>query len=246
MLTQQSIVISTAVKSNEQKPLETSKLMVENNIKLHIDYLLSEIEALDDLEILNETTEDKRAIQQRVEPIILELLNVVELDEQDRMSRHFSRLKMDIKRTFTLLRKHVKEVNKRNQQETTASDADPEKNVIYDDNIMPNQQQQPRLNFVFDDSVTEQTQLFNSVFAPAGSSFDVNLGFTAPDGLTYNGHTTSSSFLRSSTAPCSTSKTSSVSVSVGYPSTYVTSLRQNYLNTSNQLTISSFSQPIVS
>ena len=127
MLFQQSIGTSTAIKSNEQKRLETSKLMIENDIELHIDYRLSEIEASDDLESLNERTEDIRAMQQRLEPIILELLNFVELDEQDRMSRDSSRLKIDIERTFTLLRKQVKNVNRRNQQETTASDPDPRK-----------------------------------------------------------------------------------------------------------------------
>ena len=116
ILTQQSIGISTAIKSNEQKRLETSKLMIENDIKRHIDYLLSEIEASDDLENLNETTEDIGAMQQRLEPIVLELLSFVELGEQDRMSRDFSRLKIDIKRTFTLLRKQIKEVKPRNQQ----------------------------------------------------------------------------------------------------------------------------------
>ena len=92
------------MKSNEQTRLETSKIMIENDIKLHIDYMLSEIEAPDDVESLKETTEDIRAMQQRLEPIILELLNFVELDEPDRMSGDYSRLKIDIKRTFTLLK----------------------------------------------------------------------------------------------------------------------------------------------
>ena len=191
MLAQQSISTSRAIKTNEQKQLETSKLMIENDIKLRTDYMLSEIEASDDLECLNEMKEDRRVMQQRLEPIIFELLNFVELDEQDQMSRDSSRLKIDIKRTFTLLRKQVKEVNTRNQQETTASEPEPTKNIVHDDNIMPHKQQQPRLNFVFDESVTEQTHLYNSASAPAGSSFAVCSSFTAPGGSTYNGHTTS-------------------------------------------------------
>ena len=110
---------------------------------------------------------------------------------------------------------------------------------------MPHQHQQPRLNFVFDDSVTEQTHLFNSASAPAGSSFAVSSSSTSPDGSTYNGHTTSS-FLTLSTAPCSTSQPSFASVPVGYPSTNVTSFWQNHLNPSNPRTFSSFSQTIVS
>ena len=45
ILTLQSIGTSTAIKSNEQKRLETSKLMIENDVKLHIDNMLSEIKA---------------------------------------------------------------------------------------------------------------------------------------------------------------------------------------------------------
>ena len=74
VLTQQSIGTSTAIKSNEQNRLETSQLMIENDIKLQIEHkahMLSEIVASDDLETLNETTEDTRAMQQRLEPIIL-------------------------------------------------------------------------------------------------------------------------------------------------------------------------------
>ena len=194
MLIKQTICTSTAIKSNEQKRLETSKLIIENDIKLHIDYMLSEIEASDDLEKLNELKEDIRAMQQRLEPVIFELLNFVELDEQDQMSKDFSRLKIDIERTFTLLSKQIKEVNTGNQLETTASEPDPKKSIVHDDNIMPHQQQQPRLNFVFDDSVTEQTHLFNSASAHDGSSFANSPNFTAPSGSTYNGHTTSSFF----------------------------------------------------
>ena len=158
--------------------------MIENDIALHIDYMLSEIEASDDLESLNEMKEDIRPMQQRLEPIIFELLNFVDFDEQDQMSRKFSRLKRDIKRTFTLYRKQVKEVNTRNQQETTASEPDPTKSIVHDDKIVPHQPQQPRLNFVFNDSVSEQNHLFISASAPAGSSFAVSSSITASGGST--------------------------------------------------------------
>ena len=52
VLTQQSISTSTATKSNEQKRLETSKLMIENDIKLHTDYLIAAIESSEDIETL--------------------------------------------------------------------------------------------------------------------------------------------------------------------------------------------------
>ena len=60
MLTQQFIGTSTAPKSNEQKRFETSKLMIENDIKLHTDYLIAAIESSEDFETLEETVNEKR------------------------------------------------------------------------------------------------------------------------------------------------------------------------------------------
>ena len=111
-------------------------------------------------------------MQQRLEPIILKLLNFIELDEQDWMSRDFSRLKIELKRTFTLLRKQVKELNTRKQQENTSSEQDPKKSITHDDNIRPHQQQQPRLNFVL--LRYRKNSILDSASAPAGSSFAVN------------------------------------------------------------------------
>ena len=45
MLNQQLIGTSTAIHSNEQKRSETSKLMIENDIKLHTDYIITAIES---------------------------------------------------------------------------------------------------------------------------------------------------------------------------------------------------------
>ena len=52
MLTQQSIGTSTATKSNEQKRWETSNFMIENDIKLHTDYLIAATESSEDIETL--------------------------------------------------------------------------------------------------------------------------------------------------------------------------------------------------
>ena len=45
MLTQQSFGISAEIKSNEQNRSNTSKLMIENDIKLYTDYLISAIKS---------------------------------------------------------------------------------------------------------------------------------------------------------------------------------------------------------
>ena len=47
-------------------------------------------------------------MQQKLEPVVIDLIIGLEPDEQDIMSREHSRLKIDIKRTLTLFRKHVK------------------------------------------------------------------------------------------------------------------------------------------
>ena len=64
MLTQQCIGTSTATKSNEQKRLETSKLMIENDIKLHTDYHIAAIESSEDIETLDETVRSCRSLNQ--------------------------------------------------------------------------------------------------------------------------------------------------------------------------------------
>ena len=121
-------------------------------------------------------------MQQRLKPIILESINFVELDEQDRMPRLQS-AKNRHKKDFHAVKKTSWKVNTRNHQETTASEPDHKKSILHDDNIMPHQQQ-PRLNFVFDDFVTAQTRLFNSASAPAASSFAISSSFTAAGGST--------------------------------------------------------------
>ena len=111
MLTQQSIGTSTATKSNEQKCLETSRLMIESDIKLHTDYLIAAITSSEDVETLEETINEIREMQQKLEPVVLDLISGLEPDEQYIMSRERSRLKIDIKRTLTLFQKHVEEKN---------------------------------------------------------------------------------------------------------------------------------------
>ena len=88
MLTQQSMqCTSTATKSNEQKRLETSKLMIENDIKLLTDYFIAAIESSEDIETFEETINEIREMQQKLEPVVIDLISGLEPDEQDIMSR---------------------------------------------------------------------------------------------------------------------------------------------------------------
>ena len=119
MLTQQSIGTSTTTKSNEQRRLETSKIMIENDIKLHSDYFIAAMESSEDIETIEETVNEIEEMQQKLEPVVLDLISGLEPDEQDIMSREHSRLETDIKLTLTLFRKHVKQ-KKMSLQQTSS------------------------------------------------------------------------------------------------------------------------------
>ena len=82
MLTQQSIGTSTATKSNEQNCLETNKLMIEIDIKLHTDHLIAAVESSEDIETLEETANEVREMQQKLEPVVIDL--IIGLDDEAR------------------------------------------------------------------------------------------------------------------------------------------------------------------
>ena len=107
MLTQQSIGTSTATKPNEQKRLETSKLMIENDIKLHTDFIIAAIESSEDIKTLDETVNEIKEMQQKLEPVVIYIISGLEPDEKDIMSIEHSRLEIDIKQTLTLFQKKV-------------------------------------------------------------------------------------------------------------------------------------------
>ena len=155
MLTQQSIGTPTATKSNEQKRLETSKLMIENHIKLHTDYLIAAIESSEDINTLEETINEIREMDQKLEPVVIDLISGLEPDEQDIMSREHSRLTIDIKRTLTLFQKHVKE-KKTPLQQTSSGGLSLKsiESIETHNNTLPHLKQRPT-HFVIDDRWSE-------------------------------------------------------------------------------------------
>ena len=228
MLTQQSIGTSTATKSNEQKRLETSKLMIENDIKLHTDYLIAAIDSSEDIETLEETVNEIREMQQKLEPVVIDLISGLEPDEQDIMSREHSRLKIEIKQTLTLFRKHVKETKRPLQQTSSGGlSLNSNENIETHDNTLSHLQQR-RTHFVFDDTLsTDHTTQSNSS-APAEISRFVSYGYTAPGGTTLPVNNTSfTSNCKMSAAPCSASQQSFSTFPCGFTSTDSNSLGQN-------------------
>ena len=128
--------------------------MIENDIKLHTDYLIAAIESSEDIETLEETVNENREMQQKLEPVVIDLISGLEPDEQDIMSREHSRLKIEIKQTLTLFQKHVKE-KKRPLQQTSSGglSLNSNENIETYDNTLSHLQQR-RTHFGFDDTLS--------------------------------------------------------------------------------------------
>ena len=85
--------------------------MIENDIKLHTDYLIAAIESSEDIETLEETVNEIKEIEQKLQPIVIDLISGSEPGPENTeniMSREHSRLKIEIKQNLKLFRKHVK------------------------------------------------------------------------------------------------------------------------------------------
>ena len=228
MLTQQSIGTSTATKSNEQERLEASKLMIENDIKLHTDSLIAAIESSEDIETLEETVNEIREMQQKLEPVVIDLISGLEPDEQDIMSRKHSRLKIEIKQTLTLFRKHVKETKRPLQQTSSGGlSLNSNENNEKHENTLSHLQQR-RTHFIFDDTLSTDHTTQSNTSAPAAISRFVSYGYTAPGGTTLPVNNTSfTSNCKMSAAPCSASQQSFSTFPRGFTSTDSNSLGQN-------------------
>ena len=228
MLTQHFIGTSTATKSNEQKLLETSKLMIENDIKLHTDYLIAAIESSEDIETLEETVNEIKEMQQKLEPVVTDIISGLKPGEQDIMSRVQSRLNIDIKQTLTLFRQHVKE-KRTPLQHTSSCGLFLNSNEIIEtnDNTLSHLQQR-RTHFVFDDTLSTDPTTQSNTSAPAANSRFVSYGYTAPGGSTLPVNSTSfTSNFKISAAPCSASQQSFSIFPFGFPSTDSNSFGQN-------------------
>ena len=177
-------------------------------------------------------------MQQKLEPVAIDLISGLEPEEQDIMSREQSRLKIDIKRTLTLFQKHVKE--KKTPLQQTSSDGlslNSIENIETHDNTLPHLKQRST-RFVFDDTLSIDRNTQNNTPAPAENSRFVSYGYTATGGtiLPVNNTSFISNF-KTLAAPCSAPQQSFSTFPFGFP-TDSNSLGQN---NSFPLTQSNFS-----
>ena len=197
------------------------------NIKLHTDYLIAAMESSEDIETLEETVNEIREMQQKLEPVVIDLISGLEPDEQDIMSREHSCLKIDIKRTLILLQKHGRRKKTPLQQTSSGGlSLNSNENIETHDNTLPHLKQPPT-NFVFDDNLSIDRTIQNNTSEPTENSRFFSYGYTAPGGTTLPVNNTSfTSIFKISAAPCSAPQQSFSTFPFGFP-TDSNSLGQN-------------------
>ena len=60
--------------------------MIENDIKLRTDYLITAIESAEDFETLKKTINENKEMQQKLESVIIDLIRGIEHDEHVTLS----------------------------------------------------------------------------------------------------------------------------------------------------------------
>ena len=92
----------------EQKMLESSKMMITDDIHFHLDYLHSSIDESEDVDILQETVEEIKEKQRKFETVVSQLIILIDPSEQSHCSREHSRLKIEVKKCIDNFKKYVR------------------------------------------------------------------------------------------------------------------------------------------
>ena len=92
----------------EQKMLDSSKMMITDDIHFHLDYLNSSIDESEDVDILQGAVEEIKEKQQKLEIVVSQLIILIAPSEQSNCSREHSRLKVEVKKCISNFKKYVK------------------------------------------------------------------------------------------------------------------------------------------
>ena len=92
----------------EQKMLESSKMFITDDIHFHLEYLNSSIDDSEDVDILQETVEEIKEKQRKLETVVSQLIILIDPSEQSNFFREHSRLKIEVKRCIDNFKKYVK------------------------------------------------------------------------------------------------------------------------------------------
>ena len=172
----------------EQKLLESSKMMITDDIHFHLEYLNSSIDK-SDVEILQETVEEIKEKQRKLETVVSQLIILIDPSEQSNCSREHSRLKIEVKKCIDNFTKYVERKSQINTGEAFSLSVGATKrpNCPPDSsNFQFTNPVQPRLDI----SNQEQYAVISS--APAVNN---NVSFSAPSSLLIDSNAAPSSLL---------------------------------------------------
>ena len=173
----------------EQKMLESSKMMITDDIHFHLEYLNSSIDDSEDVDILQETVEEIKEKQRKLETVVSQLIILIEPSEQSNYTREHSRLKIEVKKCIDNFEKYVKGKSQIN----TGEDFSLSVGVTKRPNCPPDSSNfqftnpvQPRLD------ISNQEQYAISSSAPAVNN---NVSFSAPSSVLFDSNAAPSSLL---------------------------------------------------
>ena len=173
----------------EQKMLESSKMLITDDVHFHLEYLNSSIDDSEDVYILQETVEEIEEKQRKLETVVSQLIILIDLSEQSNYSREHSRLKIEVKKCIDNFKKYVKGKSQINSGEdfslsvgvTKRPNCPPDSSNFQFTNPV-----QPRLD------ISNQEQYAVSSSAPAVNN---NVSFSAPSSVLFDSNAAPSSLL---------------------------------------------------
>ncbi|XP_075250799.1 uncharacterized protein LOC142343002 [Convolutriloba macropyga] len=173
----------------EQKMLESSKMMITDDIHYHLDYLNSSIDESEDVDILQEIVEEIKEKQRKLETVVSQLIILIDPSEQSNCSREHSRLKIEVKKCIDNFKKYVKGKSQIN----TGEDFSLSVGAIKRPNCPPDSS-----NFQFSNPVQPGLDISNQEQYAVSSSAPVvnnNVSFSAPSSLLFDANAAPSSML---------------------------------------------------
>ena len=155
-------------------------MMITNDIHFHLDYLFSSVYQSKDVDIIQETVEEIKEKQGKLETVVSQLIILIDLSEQSIFSREHSRHKLEVKKCIDNLKKYVKGKSQINIGEDFSLSV----GVIKRPNCP-----QDSSNFQFPNPVQPglhiSNQEQNAVSSPV-SAVNNNVSFSAPSGLLFD------------------------------------------------------------
>ena len=164
-------------------------MMTVDDKHSHLDYLNSSIDESEDVDILQETVEEMKEKQLKLETVVSQLIILIDHSEQSNCSCEHSHLKIEVKKCIHSFKKYVKGKSQiktgddfsLNVGATTRPYCPPDSSNFQFSNPI-----QPGLD------ISNQEQYANSSSA---SAVNTNVSFSAPSSLLFDSNTTISSLL---------------------------------------------------